>query len=78
MHWLVPQWWTSRKHNYPNVKTMMLGLDNGPEVSNSSRQFMKRLIEFANRYEIIIELDYCPPYRIKYNIIERLPNVILR
>jgi Rhodopirellula transposase DDE domain len=72
----IEQWWTSRKHNYSNVKTIMIDLDNGPEVSSSRRQFMKRLIEFANRYEIIIELVYYPPYHSKYNIIERCWGIL--
>jgi Rhodopirellula transposase DDE domain len=49
----------------------MIDLDNGPEVSSSRRQFMKRLIEFANEQGLEIELVYYPPYHSKYNNIER-------
>jgi hypothetical protein len=41
----LERWWISRKQIYPNVKKLMIDLDNGPEVSSSRRQFMKRLIE---------------------------------
>lgn len=72
----IEQWWTSRQQIYAHVKTIMIDLDNGPEVSSSRRQFMKRLIEFANRYDIVIELVYYPPYHSKYNIIERCWGIL--
>ena len=64
-------WWTSRKHLYPQVRRIMINLDNGTEVSSSRRQFMKRLIEFSDHQRIEIELVYYPPYHSKYNLIER-------
>jgi len=67
----LERWWLSRKHIYPSVRKLMIDLDNGPEVSSSRRQFMKRLIEFANEQGLEIELVYYPPYHSKYNIIER-------
>jgi hypothetical protein len=67
----LERWWPSRKLIYPNVKTLMIDLDNGPEVSSSRRQFMKRMTEFANEHGLEIELVYYPPYHSKYNTIER-------
>jgi hypothetical protein len=72
----LEHWWSNRQQIYPNVKRLMIDLDNGPEVSSSRRQFMKRLIEFANENEIEIELVYYPPYHSKYNRIERCWGIL--
>ncbi len=40
------------------------------------RQFMKRLIEFANQHELQIKLVYYPPYHSKYNMIERCWGIL--
>ncbi len=67
----LEQWWESRKANHPNIKTLMIDLDNGPEVSSRRTQFMKRLVDFADQQGLTIELVYYPPYHSKYNRIER-------
>jgi hypothetical protein len=72
----LEQWWSNRKQIHPHVTRLMIDLDNGPEVSSSRRQFMKRLIDFANRNEIEIELVYYPPYHSKYNLIERCWGIL--
>ena len=56
----------------------MIDLDNGPEVSSRRRQFMKRLIVFADRHNITIELVYYPQYHSKDNRIERCWSVLRR
>ena len=53
-----------------------LSLDNGPEINSSRTQFMKRLVEFADRTGLAIELVYLPPYHSKYNPVERLWGVL--
>ena len=40
-------WWELCKENHPDVKTIMIDLDNGPEISSHRTQFMARMIAFA-------------------------------
>jgi hypothetical protein len=64
-------WWEKRRAAYPKVRTLMIHLDNGPEVSSRRTQFMNRLIAWCDRVGLRIELVYYPPYHSKYNLIER-------
>jgi transposase len=63
---------------WPKIKrrfephTLVINLDNGPENNSSRTQFIKRLVEFAHKNEVSIELAYYPPYHSKYNPIERV------
>lgn len=70
------QWWSERQTVHPGVKRLRIELDNGPELSSSRTQFMKRLVEFADRHRVEIELVYLPPYHSKYNPIERCWGVL--
>ena len=72
----LEQWWSERKSAHPGVKRIHLELDNGPEVSSSRTQFMKRLVEFADKHQVELELAYLPPYHSKYNPIERCWGVL--
>ena len=49
----------------------MINLDNGPECSGHRSQFLKRMVDFADRERIEVRLIYYPPYHSKYNGIER-------
>jgi hypothetical protein len=64
-------WWSHRRTAYPGVRRLLIDLDNGPEIASSRTQFMKRLVEFSDRYQLTLELAYYPPYHSKYNPIER-------
>lgn len=64
-------WWLERGSCYPGVTRLQIELDNGPEISSSRTQFMKRLVDFADRTGLELELVYLPPYHSKYNVIER-------
>jgi transposase len=72
----LERWWNERKSVHLGVKRLHIELDNGPELSSSRTQFMKRLVEFADRHRMEIELVYLPPYHSKYNPIERLWGVL--
>jgi transposase len=50
--------------------------DNGPENHSRRTQFMKRIVEFAQRHCINIRLAYYPPYHSKYNPIERTWGIL--
>ncbi len=67
----LEQWWEERKENYPHIKELVINLDNGPSLSGMRTQFLKRLVEFADRHGLTIHLVYYPPYHSKYNSVER-------
>ena len=69
-------WWTNRRAAYPDVRRLLIDLDNGPEISSSRTQFMKRLVEFSDRHRLTLELAYYPPYHSKYNLIERCWGIL--
>jgi transposase len=66
----LEQWWLHRREHYGHIRTLMIDLDNGPECSSHRTQFMKRVVDFADKYGLEIELVYYPPYHSKYNRIE--------
>ena len=49
----------------------MIYLDNGPDNSGRRTQFLKRMVQFADKSGLTIRLVYYPPYHSKYNPIER-------
>jgi transposase len=71
-------WWGERKTLYSGVKRLHIELDNGPEISSARTQFMKRLVEFADRHRIDVQLVNLPPYHSKYNPIERCWGILER
>lgn len=64
-------WWEGVKERFSHVQTLVLNLDNGPECHSHRTQFMQRLLEFAQKYQITVRLAYYPPYHSKYNPVER-------
>jgi transposase len=64
-------WWENIKERFPEIKTLLINLDNGPENHSRRTQFMQRLLEFVQHYQINIGLAYYPPYHSKYNPVER-------
>ncbi len=69
-------WWSLRQAESAGVVRLMIELDNGPELNSSRTQFLKRMIEFAHRAGLTIELVYGPPYHSKYNPIERCWGIL--
>ena len=66
----------SKIKDNPNITKLMIFLDNGPENSSRRKLWIKRIIELAIKYNIIIELVYYPPYHSKYNLIEHFWGVL--
>ena len=62
-------------HEKYGADILTINADNGMENSSSRTQFIKRLVEFADRYNITVKLAYYPPYHSKYNPIERVWGV---
>ncbi len=72
----VEQWWDDNKNNYSHINQLVINLDNGPQNSSSRTQFMKRMVEFADKNNLEIVLAYYPPYHSKYNPIERTWGIL--
>ena len=69
---IIEDFWLSNKDSFSNIKTLIVNSDNGPENRSHRTQFIKRIVEFANKYSVTIKLVYYPPYHSKYNPIERV------
>lgn len=70
-------WW----HDMPEQERaqtthIQLKVDNGPESSGVRTQFLKRMVDFADRTGKAIQLLYFPPYHSKYNPIERCWGIL--
>ncbi len=70
------QWWAANQDRYAHIRQLVINLDNGPENSSFRTQFMKRMMEFADRNDLEIVLVYYPPYHSKYNPIERCWGIL--
>jgi len=68
---ILEDFWKAESWRFPEIKTLVLNQDNGPENNSRRTQFMKRIVEFAHKYQLNIRLAYYPPYHSKYNPIER-------
>jgi len=73
---VLEAWWLAHRQRFPAVKTLLLNQDNGPENHSRRTQFMKRMVEFAQRHQVNLRLAYYPPYHSKYNPIERTWGVL--
>lgn len=64
-------WWHERGRNIPDVKRLVINLDNGPECSGHRTQFLLRMVQFVDETGLSVRIVYYPPYHSKYNAIER-------
>ena len=64
-------WWEGVRGRFPQVKTLLINQDNGPENQSRRTQYVKRMVGFAQGYGLKVRLAYYPPYHSKYNPIER-------
>jgi transposase len=69
-------WWQGVRLRFLHVKTLVINLDNGPENHSRRSQFLKRIVEFARKYGLVVQLAYYPPYHSKYNPIERCWGIL--
>ncbi len=72
----LEQWWQEVRLRFLSVKTLVINLDNGPENHSRRRQFLTRIVEFASKHGLVIQLAYYPPYHSKYNPIERCWDIL--
>jgi transposase len=69
-------WWETVKERFAQITTLVINLDNGPESHSRRTQFIQRLLEFAQHFQLTIRLAYYPPYHSKYNPIERCWGIL--
>lgn len=72
----LQEWWQQQRSQFPQVLTLVLDLDNGPENHGYRSQFLYRLVGFAQSAAVTVRLAYYPPYHSKYNPIERCWGVL--
>jgi hypothetical protein len=72
----LQDFWAITSERFPQVTTLLVNLDNGPENNSRRTQFMKRITQFADEFQVSIMLAYYPPYHSKYNSIERVWGVL--
>jgi hypothetical protein len=65
------RWWQGVQAQLSQVRQLVIYLDNGPNNNGTRTQFLKRMVEFADRSGLQVRLVYYPPYHSKYNPIER-------
>lgn len=68
---LLESWWQTVKHRFSHIQKLVINQDNGPENHSRRTQFMKRILDFSQRFQLTLQLAYYPPYHSKYNPIER-------
>ncbi len=59
----LDQWWQGNRERYPQIRKVLLDLDNGPENHSRRSQFIYRLVQWAQATQLTVELVYYPPYR---------------
>ncbi len=64
--------WLTIQEDFTQVQSIVLNLDNGPENNSRRTQFMQRMSEFVDEFQLTIQLAYYPPYHSKYNPVERV------
>lgn len=72
----IRQVWLVLAARFPRVQTLVLNQDNGPECHSRRTQFMKRITELVDEFQLTLQLAYYPPYHSKYNPIERVWGVL--
>jgi Rhodopirellula transposase DDE domain len=55
-------WWKYREPELPEIKQLVINLDNGPECNGRRSQFLLRMTEFADLTGLCVRLVYYPPY----------------
>jgi Rhodopirellula transposase DDE domain len=72
----IEHWWSESKGRFPQVDTLVLLQDNGPENSGRRSQFLYRMVKFVEQHQVSVRLAYYPPYHSKYNPVERCWGVL--
>lgn len=68
--------WQQLRHEFPQVKSLVLHQDNGPQNHSRRTQFVQRIVHFVDAFQLVVHLAYYPPYHSKYNPIERVWGIL--
>jgi len=68
--------WSTVRERLPQVRTLLINQDNGRENHSRRTQFMNRIAEFVDEFQVTVQLAYYPPYHSKYNPVERVWGVL--
>jgi hypothetical protein len=68
--------WPMVRERFSRVQTLLINQDNGRENHSRRTQFMKRITEFVDEFQVTVHLAHYPPYHSKYNPIERVWGVL--
>jgi Rhodopirellula transposase DDE domain len=69
-------WWEGIRARMGHIKRLVIYLDNGPKNAGNRTQWLKRMVELADRLALEIRLVYYPAYHSKYNPIEHCWGVL--
>jgi hypothetical protein len=72
----LADFWRTHRATLPEVDTLQLLLDNGPENHSRRTQFLARIVEFSHAFGVKVRLAYYPPYHSKYNPVERTWGIL--
>ena len=72
----IEMWWDQNKIYYPHITKLVINLDNGPNSASNRTQFIRRMVEFAEKSGLQVRLAYYPPYHSKYNQVERCWGIL--
>ena len=68
----LSDFWSQARVRFPAVSTLVINQDNGPENHSRRTQYMQRITQLADRFQLAVQLACYPPYHSKYNPIERV------
>lgn len=69
-------WWEENKERLSHINELVINLDNGPHIQSHRTQFIKRMVDFADKTRFLLRLVYYPPYHSKYNPVERCWGIL--
>jgi hypothetical protein len=72
----LEEWWQRNRNRFAAIRELVVDLDHGPENHSRRTQFLHRMVRFAWKYQLWVQLVYYPPYHSKYNPIERCWGVL--
>lgn len=67
----LEKWWSDRQFEHSDYDILMIDLDNGKSVAGNTKRFLQRMVAFATKIQMKIQMVYYPPYHSKYNMVER-------
>lgn len=58
---VLEHWWQGVRGWFPQIDTLLINQDNGPENNSRRTQFLKRIVAFGQAQQLTIRLAYYPP-----------------